>query len=358
MKHLIDKAMDFNWEVSMPERAIDLATEVFLYWKKEAEGNGITVEVVDRYLSLKTGIKHGDIESSEKRKLLNLEEILHQRVVGQEEAIRQLAEAMRRARTGLGGENKPIASFLFMGPTGVGKTESAKALSQAYFGNEERMIRMDMSEYQTPTAIERLIGSASLNKPGVLINKVKDNPFSLLLLDEIEKAYVDILDVFLQVLDEGYLTDAFGKKVSFRNMIIIATSNAGAPIIRKMITEKRANEEINKAVIDYAIENGVFKPEFINRFNGVIFFRPLTENEIVSVTRLLVNKFAKRLKEEKNIEIIVSNETIKNISQSGYDPVFGARSLQRYVEDKIEDLIAKKIISGEIKKGEKVNVSI
>jgi len=357
LKHAIAVSDKYHWEVPLPERPLDVAMEVMMYWQKNPQTAFIIPETVDSFLTLKTGMPQGEIGEEEKGKLLQLEEILHRRVIGQEEAVRQVAEALRRARTGIGNSERPIGSFLFLGPTGVGKTETAKALAEAYYGDEEKMIRLDMSEFQTPSSLDQLIGSSNLNKPGRLINKVKDSPFSLLLLDEIEKAYPDVLDIFLQILDEGFVTDAFGEKISFRNMIIIATSNAGAPLIKQMVEQEKDPEIIKENVIDYVVNNSIFRVEFLNRFDDVIFFCPLEGNELRSVVKLMMGRFARQLQKEKNIEILFDDKVIDQIIDSGYDPVFGARSLNRYVEDKIEDMLAKKIIAGEVKKGEKLKIS-
>ncbi|MFC1756356.1 AAA family ATPase [Patescibacteria group bacterium] len=358
LKNIIKLASRYKWESPLPERALDLMKEVLVFWQTKGSARLIEPETVNNFVTMKTGIPVGKIKVDEKEKLLNLEKILHQRVIGQNEAINEVAEALRRTRSGIGNDKKPIGSFLFLGPTGVGKTETAKALAQTYFGNEEKMIRLDMSEYQSPGSIDRLVGSSQTGRRGYVIDKVKDNPYSLILMDEIEKAYPDILDLFLQVLDEGFLTDAFGEKVNFRNTIIIATSNAGSSIIKKMIDEMRSAEDIQKRVIDYAIEKNIFRPEFLNRFNGVIFFAPLGENELRSVVELLLRKFAKRLAAEKNIEVEFNDGVVEKIIKEGYNPIFGGRSLNRYIEDKIEDTIVKKIISEEIKKGEKVKITL
>lgn len=348
----------YKWEFPLPERALDLAMDTLMFWEKKSDEQFVTEKTVADYFTLKTGIQHGEIGETEQKKLLNLEENLHRQVIGQEEAVRQVSEALRRARSGIGNSLKPIGSFLFLGPTGVGKTETAKALAKTYFGDESKMIRLDMSEFQTPSSIDRLLGSTNLNQQGRLVTQIKDNPFSLLLLDEIEKAYPELLDIFLQILDEGFVTDAFGEKINFRNSIIIATSNAGAALIKKMVDQKNTPEEIKQAVIDYSIENNIFRTEFLNRFDGVIFFRPLKEKELVSVVRLQLQKFSRRLAKEKNIEIEFSDSVIENIIKKGYNPIFGARSLNRYIEDEVESMVAKKIISGESKNGEKIKLSL
>ena len=358
LKKIVVDSGKHNWEFPLPERAIDFAMGVLMFWEKKTDTQFVSEAVIDNYLSLKTGVPLGEIEGSERKKLLNLEKALHHQVIGQDEAINQVAEALRRARSGIGNSKKPVGSFLFLGPTGVGKTETAKALAKTYFGDEDRMIRLDMSEFQTPNSIDRLLGSSQLNQPGRLVTQIKDNPYSLLLLDEIEKAYPEILDVFLQILDEGYVSDAFGEKINFRNTMIIATSNAGAALIKKMVEEKQAPEKIKQAVIDHAIEHNIFRTEFLNRFEGVIFFRPLNEKELRSVVRLQLQKFIRMLSKEKNIEIAYNESVVDNIINKGYNPIFGARSLNRYMENEIEGIIAKKIISGEVANGGKIMLSM
>ncbi len=357
LKRIITYSEQYHWDVPLPERAIDLADEALMFWEKKPACPYVSPEVVDEFLSLKTKIPHGEVQGDERKKLLNLEEVLHQRVIGQEEAIREVAEALRRARSGISNPKRPVGSFLFLGPTGVGKTETAKALAESYFGDEEKMIRFDMSEFQNPLSIDRLVGSTNLNQPGQLVSLVKDHPFSILLLDEIEKSYPDILNLFLQVLDEGYVTDVFGEKANFRNMIIIATSNVGAPLIKELTEKGESPEKISARVIDYAVENNIFRLEFLNRFDGIIYFRPLSLEETRSVTKLLLTKFGRRLKKEKNIDIAFDDQLIDIIIERGYNQTFGARSIYRFIEDKIENLVAKKIIAGEAKRGEKISIT-
>ena len=358
LKEIINSSSKYNWEFPLPERALDLAMDVLMFWEKKSDERFITEKTVGDYLTLKTGIQQGEIGSDERKKLLNLEEKLHQQVIGQDEAIKHVSEALRRARSGIGNSKKPIGSFLFLGPTGVGKTETAKALAKTYFGDEKRMIRLDMSEFQTPSSIDRLLGSSHLDQQGRLVTQIKDNPCSLLLLDELEKAYPELLDIFLQILDEGFVTDAFGKKINFTNTIIIATSNAGAQIIKRMVEENAETEKIKQAVIDYAIENNIFRTEFLNRFEGIIFFRPLNGKELISVVRLQLQKFARRVEKEKNIEITFDDKIIEDVIRNGYDPTFGARSINRYIEDTVEGIVAKKIISGEVAVGGKIEINL
>ncbi len=358
LREIVSSSSKHNWSVPLPERALDLMMDTLMFWEKEPTEQFVTEKTVDAYLSFKTGIKQGSIDNSERKKLLKLENTLHRQVVGQEQAVSQVAEALRRARSGIGDNEKPIGSFLFLGPTGVGKTETAKALAKVYFGDEKHVIRLDMSEFQTPNSIDRLLGSSQLNKQGRLVTQIKDNPYSLLLLDEIEKAYPDILDIFLQILDEGFVTDAFGEKINFRNCMIIATSNAGAALIKKMVEGQEKAEQIKQAVIDYTVKNNIFKVEFLNRFSGVIFFRPLNQKELIDVVWLKLQNFANRLDKEKNIQIDFEENIAEKIIEKGYNPIFGARSLNRYIEDTVENLVAKKIIAGQASNGEKIKIEL
>lgn len=357
LRSIIRQSARSSWQFPLPQRALDLMDDVLTYAARSGE-LPVTEETVDAYLSLKTGTAHGAIGADERKKLLEMEKMLHRQVIGQDEAVRQVAEALRRARSGIADSAKPVGSFLFLGPTGVGKTETAKALAKVYFGSEEAMVRLDMSEFSTPAALDRLIGSEHTGQVGRLVSAAKDNPYSLLLLDEIEKAYPLALDIFLQILDEGFVTDAFGEKINMRNMIIIATSNVGAPLIVRMISEGAAAAEIKQAVIDQAVDSGVFRVEFLNRFDDVIFFRPLEGGELESVVRLQLGAFARRLRKEKNIDVEFDDSVVSFVIERGYTPMFGARSLARFVRENVEDLVARQIISGQAKPGEKIKISL
>ncbi|MFA5871240.1 MAG: AAA family ATPase [Parcubacteria group bacterium] len=358
LREIVRSCEKYISDSPFPEKALDLLEEVLLYWSHISNEKYILPETVDEVVSKKYKIPVGEITEGEKDRLIDMEKVLHQRVIGQEFAIKQIAETIRRARTGMANANKPLGSFLFLGPTGVGKTESAKALAEAYFGDEKRMIRLDMSEFQRQESINRLLGSPESGFSGQLTNKVKENPYSLLLLDEVEKAHPDILSLFLQVLDEGWLTDAFGKKISFKNEIIIATSNAASDIIKAAIEKDTEPDKVREEVINYVIEKGIFKPEFLNRFEGVIFFSPLTQAEIIEVAKHLLIKYAENLKNVENIDVIFNPEFPKFIVEKGYDKKFGARSIDRFIQDRIGDRIVKKIISGEIQKGSRLALNI
>jgi len=240
-----------------------------------------------------------------------------------------------------------------LGPTGVGKTETAKALAEVYFGSENKMIRLDMSEFQNVTDIPRLIGSPE--EEGFLTTQVRESPFSLILLDEIEKAHPNILNLFLQVLDEGYLTDGLGRKVDFKNSIIIATSNAGYQIILKALKLRTEWTGVKKEILDYLFEQGTFRPEFINRFDAMVVYKPLSKENLLDISELLLQKIKKSLK-EKEIDFIITPGLKEKIAELGYDPAFGARQMKRVIQDKVENVLASALLSGELKKGAQIEV--
>ncbi|MFZ1655159.1 MAG: AAA family ATPase [Candidatus Moraniibacteriota bacterium] len=351
---IIDGAERYNWEMPFPERAVDLAQEVLIYWEKHPDLAFIERTVVEDFLEAKSGIPMGEANEEERQKLLHLEALLHERVIGQAEAIKQMSEAFRKARTGLGNDKKPIGSFLFLGPTGVGKTETAKALAAVYFGDEDRMVRLDMSEFQTPQSIDELIGSAEMNVQGRMTSLIKERPYSILLLDELEKAYPRALDLFLQILDEGYVTDGFGHKVNFRNTIVIATSNAGADLIHVATNAGRSMVDIKDELMDAIIAKGTFRPEFLNRFDGVILFNSLTSEEMEQVTALKLQAFADKLYKEKKVKLTFTPEAVRTVVAKGYEREYGARSINRYIADVVEDTIVKRLLEGTLAEGTEV----
>lgn len=345
----------------MPSKALDMMEELAPWAQKE----GLQIILkndVAVFASLKTGQSLGEISSSESAKLSKLEEILHQRIVGQEEAVNAISSAMRRSRAGIGNPKRPIASFLFLGPTGVGKTETTKALAQSYFGppagEEEKMTRFDMSEYNGVDAIPRLLGSMGFARAGELATKLRDNPYGVVLLDEFEKAAPDVLNLFLRVLDEGKFTDAFGGEVSVRNSIFIATSNAGSDLIWNIVKNHEDVEQKKDSIIEYLIESHAFKPELLNRFDAIIIFKPLLDTELRSVAQILLQKFIMRLKAEKQIELKPSSELLDYLVLHGADREFGARSINRLIQEKIENAIAKKIISKQVHPGSVIEIGV
>lgn len=337
-----------------PEKAIDILEETAVFAQMQKE-KIVRPYHVAKVISEKTEIPVGKMEVKEKEVLLNLENLIHNRIVNQEEAVKEVSIAMRRARSGIGSKTRPMGSFLFMGPTGVGKTETAKALAQIYFGSEEKMIRLDMSEFQAVSDIPRLIGSVSpVEMQGVLTTPVRENPFSLILLDEIEKSYPDILNLFLQVFDEGHITDGQGRKVSFNNAIIICTSNAGASMIFK---EVEAGRNIDKQkFLDALIEKNIFKPEFLNRFDAAVIFHPLTKDNLLKIAQLFLKSLQKNLK-EKEIDFEITEPLKEKIVELSYKPEFGAREMRRVIQDKIENTVAEALISEKIKKGDTLEIN-
>ncbi len=337
-----------------PKKAIEILQESVIFITKYSKNKVLLAEHIQKIISEKAKIPVGEIKEKEKEILLNLENLIHQKIINQEEAVFEISSALRRARTDIQTKSGPIGTFLFLGPTGVGKTETAKALSEIYFGDKNSMIRLDMSEFQHKEDIKRLIGSET--EEGILTNKVKDNPFSLILLDEFEKANKDILNLFLQVFDEGYLSDNMGRKVSFKNTIIIATSNAGAEIIREDIEKDKKLDIIKTELLDWILKNHIFTPELINRFDGVIIFKPLTKENLLDIAHLLLDKLKKNLK-EKGIEFQIHQELKEKIVELSYNPQFGAREMRRTIQNTVENSIANAILSDKIKKGDKIKVS-
>jgi ATP-dependent Clp protease ATP-binding subunit ClpC len=328
----------------------DVANAISMTGKKTVEEQ----DVIDK-VEEKTKIAVGIPKKEEKELLLNLEEELHKRIIGQSEAISQVSESLRRLRAGLGNSKKPI-SFLFLGPTGVGKTATAKALSEIYFSGENKMIRFDMSEYSIEEGVKRLLGGIPGSKG--LTDAVFENPHSLILLDEFEKSNSKIIDLFLQVLDDGRLTDNTGKTVSFTDAIIIATSNAASEYIREEVNKGIViGKNFQKNLLEFLQEKGTFRPEFLNRFDGIIVFKPLEKEEILQIVKLMLSDLSKKLL-EKDITVNFDEKIIKKISQEGFDQEFGARPLKRFIQDNIEDLIAQKILKDEIKRGDKINVCV
>lgn len=306
-----------------------------------------------KLLPKKTQIPVGEIETKEKQILLNLESLIHGRIINQEEAVKEVSTALRRARAEVTVRKGPMGCFLFLGPTGVGKTETSKALAEIYFGSEERMIRLDMSEFQTIPDIQRLLGAPG--QEGLLTTPVRENPFSLILLDEIEKAHPNILNLFLQVLDEGHLTDGQGRKLDFKNSIIIATSNAAYKIILEAIKEKSEWLGVKQKLLDFLFQEGTFRPEFINRFDAVVVFKPLSKENLLGIAELLLQKLKANLK-EKGIEFVITQALKEKIAELGYDPTFGAREMRRVIQDKVENVLATALLKGEIIRGFKVEI--
>jgi len=355
LRDIVKLADQYIQNIPFPEKAIDILTEVLVYTVRKGERR-VLPEYVNKIISERTEVPIGVIKEEERIKLLALEQIIHQRVIDQEEAVKVISQAMRRARAGVKARKRPIGSFLFLGPTGVGKTETSKALAEAYFGSEKKMIRFDMSEYQQINSISRLIGLPERNEPGLLTKAITDDPFSLLLLDEIEKTHPNILNLFLQIFDEGWLTDAFGRKASFTDSIIIGTSNAGAEFIRQQVKQGKSLESFKNDLVDYLLKQGIFRPEFLNRFDAVVVFRPLAHEDLIQIAKLMLNTLSKRLNQGMGIRLVINHEVVEKIAKLGYQPEFGARPMRRVIQDKVESKIAKDILEKNLKRGDFIEI--
>ncbi len=343
----------FLRDVALPESALDLLQgSAVLARTTHGTGSFVSVEDVATVVHRKTGVPVQAVATDESEKLLHLEEHLHQRVIGQKEAVTQVAQALRRARAELRDGKRPMGSFLFLGPTGVGKTELAKALANDYFGSAETMIRLDMSEYQDRRSIDRLIGAAGDPKGGLLTEAVRQKPFSLVLLDELEKAHPDLLTLFLQVLDDGRLTDGIGRTVDFTHTIIIATSNAGSTFIQDSVKRGDAIELIKTGLLEKELRD-IFRPEFLNRFDGVIVFSPLTMDDVTRIAWLLLHQVIQRL-EEKGVSFQIDDLAVDALAKAGFDPLYGARPLRRVIQEKVENQLADALLRGELPRGTKV----
>jgi ATP-dependent Clp protease ATP-binding subunit ClpB len=318
----------------------------------------VTPEEIAEVVARWTGIPVEKLLESDRERLLHLEETLHARVVGQDEAVSRVADAILRARSGLKDPRRPTGSFLFLGPTGVGKTELAKTLAATLFENEDRVTRIDMSEYMEKHAVSRLIGAppgyVGYDEGGQLTEAVRRKPYSVLLFDEIEKAHPDVFNIFLQILDDGRLTDNQGRTVSFKNTIIIMTSNLATEIITERIRESReVGEGLRREIMAELKQR--FRPEFLNRLDDIVIFKPLAAEEIEKIVRLLVNDLERRAK-ERDVIVRVTDRAVKYAAASGFDPAFGARPLRRYIEREIEMRLAKALIRGDVKPGSEVTI--
>ena len=326
----------------------------------------ITENSIEEVVAMWTGIPVTRLEKNEQKRLLDLEKVLHKRMIGQEEAVSAVAKAVRRGRVGLKNPNRPIGSFLFLGPTGVGKTELSKTLAEAVFGTEDSIIRVDMSEYMEKHSVSKLIGSppgyVGFEDGGQLSDKVRQNPYSVVLFDEIEKAHPDVFNVLLQVLDDGHITDSKGRKVSFKNTIIIMTSNAGANRIvdpkhlgfSQGDTEKADYEKMKANVMEEV--KLMFRPEFLNRIDDIIVFHPLSESEVKSIVSLMLKNLAKQVKEQMDIALSFTSSLKTYLAKESYDKKFGARPLRRMIQNKVEDMLAEEVLAEKVKAGDKVTV--
>jgi ATP-dependent Clp protease ATP-binding subunit ClpB len=362
--------------IETAERAYDLETAAKLRYgelpRLEAEVRRFTAKLdaatyvrlevgedeIAAVVSRATGIPVARLVESEREKLLRLEEELHRRVVGQDEALTAVSDAIRRAGAGLSDPQRPVGSFIFLGPTGVGKTETAKALAALLFDDEERMVRIDMSEYMEKHAVARLIGAppgyVGFEEGGQLTEAVRRQPYAVLLFDEIEKAHPDVFNVLLQLLDDGRLTDAHGRTVDFRNTVVIMTSNVGSPQILESTRAGRSASDVRAEVL--ALLQRQFRPEFLNRVDDVIVFHALDESHVARIADLQLDRLRARLA-ERRVRLDVSPAALAHLARLGFDPVFGARPLKRAVQQHLETPLARRILAGEVPDGATVEVS-
>ncbi|WP_299486045.1 ATP-dependent Clp protease ATP-binding subunit [Acaryochloris sp. IP29b_bin.137] len=370
------RSQDFDKAGELRDREMEIKSEIkaIAQNKKSSEENKddspkVTEEDIAHIVASWTGVPVSKLTESESEKLLHMEDTLHQRLIGQDEAVRAISRAIRRARVGLKNPNRPIASFIFSGPTGVGKTELTKALATYFFGSEEAMIRLDMSEYMERHTVSKLIGSppgyVGYNEGGQLTEAVRRRPYTVVLFDEIEKAHPDVFNMLLQILEDGRLTDAKGRTVDFKNTLLIMTSNIGSKVIEKgggglgfEFAEDEADSQYNRirSLVNEELK-GYFRPEFLNRLDEIIVFRQLTKDEVKEISELLLKEVFSRL-EEKSITLNITDRFKERLVEEGYNPSYGARPLRRAIMRLLEDTLAEEILSGRVKEGDTAIVDV
>ncbi len=355
IKAAVDLAHKYFRDKALPSSADDLLKEALVDASHKGKKN-LTSDDIIFVAERRTNIPIKRAGKEEAEKLLNLEPLIHEKLIDQDSAVEAVARSLREYRSGLGRKGGPIGTFLFVGPTGVGKTELSKILARIQFGSEEMMIRFDMSEYQDKTSLQRFIGSPDGEISGALTSAILEKPYSLVLLDEFEKAHPDILNLFLQVFDDGRLTDNFGRVVDFSNTVIIATSNAHSEFIKTSLDEGKTMEEIaeelKKKLIDY------FKPELLNRFSSIVVFKALSPEDVLAITKLQLRQFAEDLKTSQDAEITFTDEVVRAIARWGYDPAYGARPLREVISKQIRSPLSEKILKGELRRGAKIQASL
>lgn len=355
LRAIVENTVSIMPHIPFPERAFDILEEAAVIAQKEG-AKTLAEDYINTLISRKIGINIGALKGDERQKLLNLEQIMHERLINQNAAVAALAKAMIRARLAIRTTRRPIGTFLFLGPTGVGKTETAKTLAEVYFGAEEHMVRLDMSEFQGSQGIVRLIGGP-MQPSGILTAAIADHPFTVLLLDEFEKASTQVHQLFLQVFDEGHITDFRGNLFSFQHSIIIATSNAGAELVREEAQDGIIPAGFDAKLKEHILRNGIFRPELINRFDGVIVYTTLSEEHIRQIAQLMLRKLNNRLDAKHGITVAVTDSLIDFLVVVGFDPEFGARPMARAIQDAVEYTVAQKILRGEVHAGQQIVLS-
>ncbi|CAN5220396.1 N/A [soil metagenome] len=357
----IEKSSFYINTVPFPEKALQLIDAICVYTKQLPNQTIVMPESIDIVLSQKIHVPT-TLTAQVKEKLLHLEELLREKILGQEEAISEVSATLRRAFLLLGKRKKPLSSFLLLGPTGVGKTETAKVISEVFFGKDRGMLRFDMSLFQTKEDIAKLIGSIEKLNPGLLTNAIRENPYGVLLIDEIEKAHHDLLNIFLTLLDEGYFMDGYGQRVDGKNLIIIATSNAGSEHIYQVLLKQSMQNNIDNHLLasnelsNYLIEQHIFSPEFLNRFDGIIAYKPIQQETATQIARSIVDHIAADINKMYGVTIKVEDKTLKDFSSQGYNTQYGVRNLERILRQRIEDTVAKQILGGKAQAGDTIQL--
>ena len=358
----LNKAAELKYG-ELPRLQKELAEEEAVAEKSKGENSllrdKVTEEEIARIVGRWTGIPVQKLMEGEREKLLHLEDVLHQRVIGQDEAVTKVCEAILRSRAGIQDPNRPLGSFLFLGPTGVGKTELAKALAQSLFDDEKNMVRIDMSEYMEKFSVSRLIGAppgyVGYDEGGQLTEAVRRRPYSVVLFDEVEKAHPDVFNVLLQVLDDGRITDSQGRTVDFKNTILIMTSNLGSEYILEGIQEGEVTEAA-RAQVDRLLKSH-FRPEFLNRIDEIVVYKPLTRSQISRIVELMLEGLNKRLR-DRQLSVTLTPAAIEMVIEQGFDPVYGARPLKRYLQSRVETLVARRIIAADVQPGATMVVDV
>jgi ATP-dependent Clp protease ATP-binding subunit ClpC len=358
VQEAVNLTNEYFKDTGQPQKAISVLQEAANRVKSLPKGPQklITPKVIQEVVAEKTHVPTSTFTQGEADKLLHLEEEIGRRVIGQKEAVVAVSEGMRRARSGLSSGQRPMASFLFVGPTGVGKTELAKTLAQVYFGDERYMLRLDMSEYRGDDGMRKLVGAPGQQVSTPFVTHLKTYPFCLFLLDELEKASPDVLNLFLAVLEDGRITTASGQTLDLTHTIIIATSNAGTPEIQAGIKEGRAMDSIKSELLEKILVN-YYRPEFLNRFDAVILFKPLVPDEVVEITRLQLAAVTKNLLQKK-IKLGFSEAALHKVATEAFDPLLGGRPIRRYIQDHVESVIAKLLLSKQLERGGDVTIDL
>jgi ATP-dependent Clp protease ATP-binding subunit ClpB len=319
----------------------------------------VTAEEIAEIVAKWTGVPVTKLIEGEREKLLRLQSILHERVIGQNEAVEAVSEAILRARAGIKDPQRPIGSFLFLGPTGVGKTELAKTLAESLFDSENNVVRIDMSEYMEKHSVARLIGAppgyVGYEEGGQLTEAVRRKPYAVILFDEIEKAHPDVFNILLQLMDDGRLTDSQGRTVDFKNVVVIMTSNVGSRYLQDQLLDDEISESARESVLAELRDH--FRPEFLNRIDDTVLFKPLTLEEITEIVNLLLSGLNKRLSDRK-VSVVFTDAAKKWIGEKGYDPTYGARPLKRFLQKQVETQLARALVAGEVNEGSQVSFSV